>query len=502
MSDNLISGTIPKEVSNLRNLQLFSVFRLFKPGPKLSGPLPSFNKHPKLTDLYLEGNALTGSIPNDFLRGSARAHLVTLSHNSLVGGVPASLDSIDRLNLQLEGNQITGFPPAFCNNTAWMDGAIKAVGCPGFLCPVGSSSFMGRANATVQCSKCPNSDGALYFGSVSCSSPVDERRILVLFFQKCGGSDWYDSFGWASNDPFCNWHGIECKNEHVVAIKLGSNNLVGTPPPEIFTLPELHTLELYANPIEFKFDNISLATKLATLRLDSTGLKSVVGISKAPSLTFIDLRFNNMEGHMDKEFGAIQQLRYLSAGNNRFSGTLSEGLFSDLKYLKSLRIGNNGFTGKVPTFESNVALSFIDLSDNKLTGTIPPKFLAKKTSTTPTTVDLSGNKLTGWVPGELDRFKVMNIFLRNNQISELPLILCDNGDWNEGDVETYGCNGVLCPPNTFNLVGRERDNEPCQGCLDGSPYWGQVTCANPSSAMGFRFCLSWVAGILATAWLL
>ncbi|KAI2508081.1 hypothetical protein MHU86_6373 [Fragilaria crotonensis] len=498
VSENLISGAIPTEVSILASLQLFSAYRLDKPGPSLSGPLPSFNQNPQLTDLYLYGNTLTGEIPSDFLEASTNAHNVNLGYNALEGEVPASLGALDTLSLELAGNMISGFPTSFCNKTQWMDGAIASAGCNGFLCPTGYVSPIGRANASVSCTKCPEKGAAKYFGGTTCSRPVDQRPTLVSLFQMCGGTTWNHAGGWATHAPMCDWYGIECEDNSVVGIRLGSNNLVGTPPSEIFDLPDLRTIEFFSNPIQFKFANIKSAKRLTTIRLDSTGLANVSGISEAPAVAFIDLRFNELKGTLHKDLFRLKYLRYLNLGNNKLSGTLPAS-FSELKYLKALRLGNNRFVGRLPTFQSNPALTTIDLSDNELTGTIPRNFLERHTSSTPVVLDLSGNQLTGWVPAELDRFKELKIYLRNNMISDIPVPLCDNVDWNEGDVEAFGCNGLLCPPGTYNLVGRERPDEPCQGCLDGSPYFGQVTCTNPSSSRILSVSLVVIASTILAA---
>ena len=496
VSENQISGAIPTEVSILANLQLFSAYRLDKPGPSLSGPIPSFNQNPQLTGLYLDGNSLSGEIPSDFLEASTKAHKVTLRYNALEGTVPSSLGALDALSLELAGNMISGFPSSFCNKTRWMGGAISSSGCNGFLCTRGYVSPIGRANASVSCTECPDKGAAIYFGGTSCRPPVDQRLILVQFYRACGGTAWNHAGGWATPDHICKWYGIECDDDSVVGIKLGSNNLVGTPPPEIFDLPDLRTIELFSNPIQFKFANIESAKQLTTIRLDSTGLATMSGISKAPALTFIDLRFNKLKGKLHKDLFQLMHLRYLNLGNNKLSGTLPAS-FSDLKYLKALRLGNNRFVGQLPSFQSNLALTTIDLSDNKLTGVIPRNFLERHTSSTPVVIDLSGNQLAGWVPAELDRFKEIKIYLRNNMISDIPVTLCDNFDWNEGDVEAFGCNGLLCPPGTYNLVGRERPDEPCQGCLDGSPYFGQVTCTNPSSSRILSVSLAIALSIMA-----
>jgi hypothetical protein len=360
--------------------------------------------------------------------------------------------------------------------------AIKRFGCDGFLCKPEYFSSLGRESKTEKCSKCSLPGVAKYYGSTACGVPVDERMILLALFQACGGSMWYRNDGWTTRDDFCSWYGIACENGSVTSINLGSNNLVGATPTEIYDLPGLQKIELFSNPIQFTFKNIEKAKKLTTLRLDSTGLKGLTGISRAPALTFVDLRFNKLTGKLSEELFKLSHLRYLSVGNNKYSGTISAENISKLKFLKTLRMGDNGFSGELPAFEFNQALSNVDLSDNQFYGTIPRKLFDRITSTTRIQLDLSNNLLTGWVPDELDRFESLTLYLRANKISELPITLCDNSGWNGGDVGNFGCDGVLCPPGTFSVVGREREGEPCTSCLDGSPYYGQVNCSRPSSS--------------------
>jgi hypothetical protein len=486
LSENLFFGSIPSQISSLPNLERFSAFRIEKPGAKLSGNIPPFKENPKLLYLSLDGNSLSGKIPNDFLLSSMSINNVTLSHNLLSGTVPESMLATKELNFQLEGNQISRFPSSFCNKTKWMNGAIKMFGCDGFLCKPEYFNSVGRERKNEKCVKCSSPGIAKYYGSTTCSVPVDERMILIILFQQCGGVMWYKNDGWTKRDDYCSWYGIECEGGSVTAINLGSNNLVG----ELFELPRLQKIELFSNPIQFAFSNIEKAKKLTTLRLDSTGLTNIIGISNAPALTFVDLRFNKLKGTLSEELFKLSHLRYLSVGNNKYSGKITTDNFSKLKFLKTLRMGNNELSGELPSFESNQMLTNIDLSDNRFHGTIPRKLFDRITSTTPIQLDLSNNLLTGWVPGELDRFERLTVYLRANMISNLPIILCDNSGWNEGDVGIFGCDGVLCPPGSSNVVGREREGEPCTPCLDASPYYGQVVCSNPSSSSPYHLTMS------------
>ena len=82
----------------------------------------------------------------------------------------------------------------------------------------------------------------------------------------------------------------------------------------LFDLPDLGELWLYSNPITFRFDNIARAKGLYSLRLDSTNLASVSGIGSAPSLEFLDLRFNRLKGRFPKEILSLETLKTLSMG--------------------------------------------------------------------------------------------------------------------------------------------------------------------------------------------
>lgn len=503
LAENLFSGSIPSQLSQLSSLKLFSVYRRDKPGPMLSGPVPAFDEVPELTDLYLDGNDLSGAIPANFLASSDYASLVVLSHMQLEGAVPEGIGGLPKLNIQLEGNSITSFPLSFCNNTDWMNGQIFRAGCDALLCPPGWANSMGRANQTTPCEKCAGTGLAIFYGSLSCVGPFSERSVLIKLHQQCGGSAWHRSDGWTTTTPLCDWYGITCNAKgSVESINLGNNNLVGTLNSEIFDLVNLKSLWLHSNPIDVNFKNIGSAKKLTELRLDATNVKRLDNLNLARTMTLLDLRFNQLEGVFPREILKLTNLRSLSLGDNKFSGPLPAS-FIDLRYLRILRLGSNQFTGKIPSFEDMHLLDTLDLSGNVLTGTIPAVFLYRITTTANLEVDLSSNQLSGTIPSELDRLDRLTLYLRDNKIVGLPEVFCDNVDWNNGDVESHGCNGILCPPGTFSVVGRARGVQTCSPCGDDLPFYGQDKCKQPimSSAsrimtwlgtMALLACISWI----------
>lgn len=295
---------------------------LSKNGPKLSGHLPSFSNVPNLEGLYLDYNHLVGTIPSNFLKSSLKTELITLSHNLLTGEVPVELAVLDDLNIELEGNRITQFDSRFCENLSWMDGFVEKYGCDAVLCEPGYHSIYGRQNSTDSaCQKCAVSDDngtSPYWGSTSCEGIVNDREILELLYSETRGDDWYNNDNWMETDDICDWYGIECRDGvSVQAIRLGANNLVGTPPKEIFHLRQLHTLWLHSNPIDFKFEGIGKAQNLIDLRLDSTGLSDVFGVEEATTLIKLDLKFNQLSGSFPTELFNLGKLESLSLTENR-----------------------------------------------------------------------------------------------------------------------------------------------------------------------------------------
>jgi len=490
LSENVLSGAIPEELGSLPNLKILSLYRRLKSGPRLSGPLPSFSKMPALTDLYLDYNDITGSIPSDFVSSSSGTLLITLAHNFITGAVPSELETIEELDILLEGNQITDLPESFCDKSVWMEGDVGKYGCDALLCEIGYASIYGRQNTTdSECKKCDDPLAAPFWGSTSCDVNLaldagGEKKIIELLYDKCGGDKWWNKALWKENDDVCSWYGIECTEKGTVrSIRLGSNNLAGTPPQEIFDLPDLNSLWLNSNPIQFSFVGIESARHLTELRLDSTGIASIAGVKNAKSLKILDLRFNRISGPFPVDLLYLPNLESLSLADNDLIGPLPTS-FQGMPDINTLHLGSNAFTGLLPSFGDLEYLRVLDLSDNKLTGSIPQTFLVSLPKSSKILVDLSTNQLTGSIPLGLDSFEKLTIYLRNNEITKLPSILCDGDDDNDmqdGQVADFGCDAFLCPPGTFNQLGRQSSGEtPCVDCPDPIEYYGQTSCPSIS----------------------
>ncbi|NDY94378.1 VWA domain-containing protein, partial [Wenzhouxiangella limi] len=107
LEENGLSGLIPPEIGQLRNLRF-----LWLAKNQLTGPIPSeLSQVIALETLNLNFNGLTGLIPTEFSQLSSLTNL-SLGWNQLTGPIPAELAQLSLLqSLGLGGNDLTGSIP-------------------------------------------------------------------------------------------------------------------------------------------------------------------------------------------------------------------------------------------------------------------------------------------------------------------------------------------------------------------------------------------------------
>jgi len=357
-------------------------------------------------------------------------------------------------------------------------GEVEQFSCDAILCPKGTANDFGRQSLERDaCEQCKGLTSTFTLGSTKCI--MSEYDILKKLYDQCNGRNWNTRGGWA--DPtidVCQWDGISCDSRgHVNAILLGSNNLQGICPSEIFDLPHLTSLWLYSNPIEFSFNGIENARKLQSLLLDSTGTNELDGLEDATRLTELGLRFNDISGKFPTQIANLRSLQALSLSDNNFSGSIPSSLETNPNLMK-IRLGSNNLSGPLPEFRYMKYLYSLDLSDNELTGTIPYFFLLGVEADQIIIVDLSSNALSGEIPASLARLDSLTLYIRENEIDNIPSQLCKKRDWNNEGVSKYGCESIACPPGTYNDYGRQKSSRtPCIGCGDAE-FYGSASCTN------------------------
>ncbi|KAL3800119.1 hypothetical protein HJC23_001040 [Cyclotella cryptica] len=283
VSHNGLNGTIPlngrsgtydselKQDLSLQNLKFFDIgYNLF------SGTIcNNFGNLANLNALFLEHNRLIGTIPKALYRGSGLGAnplplvQLYLQQNDLSGTLPSGLATLPKLKeLFVDGNKLTGsIPEVLCTkelNNVFLNDDEAAQGCDGVSCPANTISTEGVA----PCSPCPDDGGFnRYIGrhETECKSALDEVEILDLFFVRTRGEEWLDeAYRWEKGSSACERKGIEC-NElgNIVNITLTSLGLRGSLPTELGALSALQVFNVSNNeltgflPSDFRFSPIT-----------------------------------------------------------------------------------------------------------------------------------------------------------------------------------------------------------------------------------------------------
>ncbi|KAK4370289.1 hypothetical protein RND71_009764 [Anisodus tanguticus] len=104
---NAISGTIPKEIGNIKTLEL-----LLLNGNKLTGSLPEeLGYLPILNRIQIDQNHISGPLPVSFANLDKTEHF-HMNNNSISGQIPPELSKLPKLlHLLLDNNNLSGYLP-------------------------------------------------------------------------------------------------------------------------------------------------------------------------------------------------------------------------------------------------------------------------------------------------------------------------------------------------------------------------------------------------------
>lgn len=299
LSSNLIEGSIPLGVWNLKNLVTLNLAR-----NRLAGSVPSvLGQLTKLTSLTLNSNRINGSIPEEI--GNLKSLIqLDLSDNDLTGPIPSTVSLLSYLEvLSLGWNHLDGPIPSELENLS----KLKRLYLP--------------AN---------NLTGTI-------PSRLANLIELDLSDNKLSGG---------LPPQFTQLTQLEYFN-------LSSNRISGALPPGIGLLSQLSVLDLARNSFRG-----SIPTKLAGFsKLESLSLSHNLLSGSIPfeigylfSLTFIDLSHNSISGKIPSGIGNITNLKQLDLSCNKLTGRIPHSLIS----LRRVNLSYNSFEGPIPDeFESS-----------------------------------------------------------------------------------------------------------------------------------------------------
>ncbi|GAB4858638.1 hypothetical protein Ancab_040372 [Ancistrocladus abbreviatus] len=387
LSSNILQGPIPEvfaSPSSLSNLDL-SGNQLQCPIPEALGNLSSLSK------LDLSYNQLQGPIPKALGNLSSLIFLY-LSHNQIGGGIPNSFDHLCGLGfLDLSANNLTGDP------LRSLSGCIE------------------------------KSLGTLQLSYNSFSGPLHNlKRFRVLYSLELSHNQLNGSLPSFDAD----------QTSSLRFFYLGYNQITGSMPEELGLFSNLWELRMPSNFLTGTISDVHLSQLANLIYLDLSFNKLAFNINPhwipPSSLKSIVLDSCRLGPHFPNWLGALEYLGTLSISDagisgklpkwfwgifdvkasanlshNQIHGVLSESV-APFAQLAEVDLSFNSFEGPIPLFLTNV--SYLDLSNNKLSGSISPWDLT--TGGTLEYLNLSQNFLSGELPDcwmHLNQLLVLNL---------------------------------------------------------------------------------------------
>uniref|UniRef100_A0A7I4FAR6 Protein kinase domain-containing protein n=1 Tax=Physcomitrium patens TaxID=3218 RepID=A0A7I4FAR6_PHYPA len=285
LEGNRLSGRIPEVLGLMQALVILDLS-----SNHLEGPIPPIlGNLTSVTKLYLYNNRLTGSIPAE-LGNMTRLNYLELNNNQLTGEIPSELGSLtDLFELKVSENELTGPIPGNISSLA----ALNLLDLHG-----------NRLNGTIlpDLEKLTNLTN-LNLSSNSFSGFIPEEVGLILNLDK---------------------------------LDLSHNNLTGPVPSSIGSLEHLLYLDLHANKLSGPIGvqgGTSNSTTLSYLQCSH--------------LNYLDLSHNEFFGPIPIELGQLEEVNFIDLSFNNLSGSIPRQL-NNCFNLKNLNLSYNHLSGEVP----------------------------------------------------------------------------------------------------------------------------------------------------------
>ena len=413
LSTNYLNGTIPASLGNLIQLQYVYLY-----SNELAGSIPeSLGNLAQLRWLMLNTNQLTGSIPES-LGSPLQISYLYLYHNQLTGTIPESLGNLLQLqDLELDTNNLNGTIPASLGNPVRLAYLFIYSNQLSGTIPNSLSNLMQLQDIRLDTNKLtgtiPNSllgnlarlqyvsldtnrltgtiphivseslqelllsDNQLH-GRVPSLSHVSSLRVVLMQNNRLSGT--LD-------------HVFSPATQLIVeTIVIANNQLTGTLPQEIFQL-KLQDFVATSNCFEGQLPITAICNNSAMISFVVDGISSASSCRNklfVGSLSAYTLE-HDIGGSLPACLFQLPNIVTLHLSGIGLTGSILRdiGLSSTLR---DLSLSHNALTGRIPSQIQQKKWSNIDLSYNRLSGTLSSNFASNES------VELENNRISGTIP--------------------------------------------------------------------------------------------------------
>ncbi|XP_031381259.1 receptor-like protein EIX1 [Punica granatum] len=463
LSGNNLGSVIPNWLLNLSSITHLDLSSSFA-GGAVSFPTEIINNNKQLAFLGLRHNSMRGELPKNL---SNLCHLVALKlgRNDLTRDISAALGNPfsclqNTLRyLDLEENKISGRlgdEIGYFKNLEYIGlSDNKLTGIPESIGQLSNLEFIDLSKNSIVG---PIPESLFQLSSL---------KQLDLKVNKLTGRI-PENIGQLSNLEYIDLWGNSIEGpipeslpqlSSLKCLDLGHNKLTGRIPKSIGLLSNLVELDLSNNLLERVVTELHLAnlTSLTHLDISSNELAVKINPKVVAPFQLYTIRMSNCKvgpqfptwlraqrniGYLDLSNASISgiipdwfynisfNIELLDLSSNELSGEISlcnMKCWKRLRQLQAINLGNNQFSGLVPTFLCSMKdMSFLGLHGNAFSGSIP-KCLS--TMTYLNVLDLSRNKLAGRIPswiGRMVQLRVLNLQF-NSFYGEIPMSICKLG---------------------------------------------------------------------------
>lgn len=292
--------------------------------------------------------------------------------------------------------------------------------------------------------------------------------------------------GWDQTTNVCQWFGVTCDSTgHVVeGVDLAGSNFEGMLTTELGCLTGLKNFNMNKNSLYGSFPQaLADIASLNKLDISENQVTGSVPIFGSKDLLEVVLGSNSFTGKIpDTGFASLHHpnLVWLDLSFNKLSGSIPPAIAS-MEDLEILELSNNNLTGSIPaTFGNLTKLEDLFLDANSLTGTLP---LSLFTSTSKLKkLWLHENLFSGTLPQQVSNLQdLLDIYIDGCKLQgTIPPALCDmNVNIDHDHLVGDNCDKIACPVDSRSMPGQEHHGlGSCEECPDKTraPFLGSSTC--------------------------